>query len=238
MQTLKVAGALALGLLIAGCGKKEEAPTETAAAPAEAPAESAAAAADPGKDLIKACEIEFTSPEPGKFTTYWDPRGKRLLGEGPSIVHSTYWANEEQRKILVPGKTPPLEVSCGVMKEGGGSDQVYAVGVSSGDLAEADLPFGPGTYPIVAQTDANNPKVKGFIAWPILYKEQPLFVSDGGTVTITRFDDKGVAGSFEFAAHEQPVLGKRVIKVKATFDMPCRGYTGEGACKAGKAIVD
>jgi len=43
----------------------------------------------------------MTAPEVREWTTYWDPRGKRSLGEGDSWVHSFYWGNEEERKKLL-----------------------------------------------------------------------------------------------------------------------------------------
>ena len=57
-----------------------------------------------------------------------------------------------------------------------------------------------------------------------------------GTLTITRFDDKGIAGSFSLQAEDR--LQPRTLKIEGTFDMPCRGGMVEGCCRADKAIRD
>ena len=57
-----------------------------------------------------------------------------------------------------------------------------------------------------------------------------------GTLTITRFDDKGIAGSFSLQAEDR--MQPRTVKIEGTFDMPCRGGMVEGGCRANKAIRD
>ena len=57
-----------------------------------------------------------------------------------------------------------------------------------------------------------------------------------GTLTITRFDDKGIAGSFSLQAEDR--LQPRTLKIEGSFDMPCRGGMVEGGCRANKAIRD
>ena len=44
--------------------------------------------------------IKMTAPEKHEWTTYWDPKGVALSGEGPSHVHSIYWANAEEKESL------------------------------------------------------------------------------------------------------------------------------------------
>lgn len=231
MRTIQSAFLLALGILIAGCGRNEDAaPAESTETPTETTAESAP---DPKKDLIQACHLKMTAPEVREWTTYWDPRGKRALGEGDSWVHSFYWGNEEERKKLVEMKNPMLEFGCSA--EDASGELEIAVGASTMYMSQADFPFAPGTYEIVeggSEKYGTEPKAiyGNFLnADPTLWKTK-------GTLTITRFDDKGIAGSFNMEAEDR--LQPRTMKIEGTFDMPCRGGIVEGGCRANKAIRD
>jgi hypothetical protein len=234
-----MAASLAVGLLVAGCGSKEApedetlAQTDTAAQSASAPA--GESSADPREaSYLDACELKMSAPDTREWKTSWDPRGKLNLGEGPSFVHSTYWAKDEDRQMLIESTHPPLEVVCGF---GGanGELEISLTLAARGGLTEATVPYSPGTYPIVPRkTGADAPK--GFWAWPFLYGEA-MFEATSGTLTITRFDTQGVAGSFHVEGAEQLGAQRRLV-LDGTFDMPCRGGLTEDKCTAGKAIVD
>jgi hypothetical protein len=234
MRTFKPTTAiatLALAALIAGCGSKDADP-QTADTSSE-PAAAEDSGPDPKADFLDACKLKMTVPEAREWQTSWDPRGKYLVGEGPSTVHSTHWAKGEERQALLDSKTPPLEVACSFENANGDKEILLSI-EGRGGLTEADVPFGPGTYPIVPRSnDSNAPK--GFWAFPIF--GPALFEGTSGTLTISRFDDKGVAGSFHVEGKEQ-FGGTRQIVIDGTFDMPCRGGMAEGGCTAGKAIVD
>ena len=226
-----LAAAISLSATLTACGKNdaEQEPTAT-----EEPAVADESSQDPRKaDFIEACKLTMTSPDMKQWQTSWDPRGKALLGEGPSTVHSSWWAADEERQTVIDSKAPPLEVSCSFENDSGDPEIMLSI-EARGGLTEADVPFGPGTYPIVPRgTGPDAPK--GFWVFPLLYGEA-MFEATSGTLTVTRFDDKGMAGSFRFEGKEQ--LGARALVMEGTFDMPCRGGMLEGKCKAGKAIVD
>ena len=146
MRTIQSASLLALGILIAGCGRNEDAaPAEPAATPADT---TAATQPDPKKDLIEACHLKITAPEVREWTTYWDPRGKRSLGEGNSWVHSFYWGNEAERKQILEMKNPMLEFACSADDDNGKME--IGVGASTMYMSQTEFPFAPGTYEIVA----------------------------------------------------------------------------------------
>jgi hypothetical protein len=64
-----------------------------------------------------------------------------------------------------------------------------------------------------------------------------MFEATSGTLTITRFDTTGVAGSFHVEGAE--VLGaNRNLFLDGTFDIQCRGGITEEKCTADKAITD
>jgi hypothetical protein len=223
---------LGLVALATGCSNKDS-NSEPQAEAQTPPAEESTT--DPRlKDYLDACHLRMTSPDAKEWKTSWDPHGKIMLGEGPSTVHSTYWARDEDHQKYVDSKAPPLEVSCSSTNEQGEMEIGLTIGTPP-NLTEADVPYGPGTYPVIPRsTDSNAPK--GVWVAPFLY-DQSMFEASGGTLTITRFDSKGMAGSFHVEGTEQ-IVGKRAIVIDGTFDMPCRGGMSEEKCTAGKAIVE
>jgi hypothetical protein len=231
--TTITAAALAMAALTTACGSKDAETQEPVAAADVGTAEDPGA--DPRQaDYLHACTLKMTAPETREWQTSWDPRGKIMLGEGPSTVHSTYWAGDDEHQKLIDAKSPPLEVNCSYENADGQNE--IALGIHGrGQLSEADVAYGPGTYPIVPRSsDPNAPK--GFWVFPLLFGTS-MFEATSGTLTIERFDDKGMAGSFHFEAKEQ-IVGDRTMVIDGTFDMPCRGGPSEMKCTAGKAIVD
>src|SRR4051812_9181428 len=81
--------------------------TATATAP---PGEVTSSAVDP---RLEACKIRMTSPAKHEWTTWWDPKGVALSGEGPSSVHSSYWASKKEKETLRASKAAmPLDINC------------------------------------------------------------------------------------------------------------------------------
>ena len=235
MQILKpmtaLATAMAFGALIAACGSKDASEPQPGDSPATAEAAAPATAQTSYKD---ACKLRMTAPDAREWQTHWNRRGSVTMGEGPSTVHSTYWAGDDERQALIDAKAPPLEVSCSVLDANNEIEIAMSIH-GRGRLSEADVPFGPGTYQIVPRSNDEN-AAKGFWVWPLLYGGS-MFEATSGTLTVARFDDKGVAGSFQFEGKEQ-IVGNRALSIEGTFDMPCRGGITERKCSATKAIVD
>ena len=232
-QMTAMAAALGLIGLVTACGNKASDDEPQAEAPTPPSDESAVPAAEPA-NYKDACKLKMTAPDAREWQTHWNRRGSVTMGEGPSTVHSTYWAGEDERQALLDSKAPPLEVSCSVLDANNEIEIALSIH-GRGKLAEADVPFGPGTYPIVPRSnDENAPK--GFWVSPLLYGKS-MFEASGGTLTVTRFDDKGMAGSFHFEGKEQ-IVGNRAMVIDGTFDMPCRGGITERKCSANEAIFD
>lgn len=225
-----IVAALGFIALATGCGKNAD--PEPAAEAAAPPADDSPA--NPRADHLDACHLRVTSPEAKEFQTTWNPRGKILLNEGPSFVRSTYWASDEEHQKYVDAKAPPLEIVCSVPNDNGEAEIAVTLSPAQG-LGEANVPYAPGKYPVVPRSaDPNAPQ--GFWVFPLFYGPA-MFEATGGTLTITRFDTNGVAGSFQAQGTEQFGSG-RMLVIEGTFDMPCRGGPSEEKCTAGKAIMD
>src|SRR4051812_48911351 len=96
---------------------------------------------------LEACKIRMTSPAKHEWTTWWDPKGVALSGEGPSSVHSSYWASKKEKETLRANRTAmPLDINCS--NDGPPEILLSLAALSS---TEEDLPLGPGTYSIVGK---------------------------------------------------------------------------------------
>lgn len=216
-----VAAALALG-----CKPKQPAPTaDQPITPAEAVIAQATSSAV--STLIEACTIRMTAPEKHEWTTYWDPKGVALSGEGPSHVHSIYWANGEEKESLRTKNTAiPIDITCAT----DGPPDV-AISLAAFSSKEKDIPLKPSTYQIVGKSGA---EVKpGEVLAGALTFNKGMYDATSGTLTLEKFDMEGVKGSFTINGREA-LTGAKPILIEGTFSMPCRGGLLESDCKANK----
>ena len=177
---------------------------------------------------LEACKIRMTSPAKHEWTTWWDPKGVALSGEGPSSAHSSYWASKKEKETLRASKTAmPLDINC----SNDGPPEIL-VSLAAFSSTEKDLPLGPGTYPIVGKT-SGEVQAGQILAGALTY-DKGMYDARSGTLKLDRFDTEGVAGSFVIDAVEA-LNGSRKIHLEGTFDIPCRGGMLETECKANKA---
>jgi hypothetical protein len=181
-------------------------------------------AADP---RIEACNLRMTAPESHQWTTWWDPAGVALSGEGPSSAHSVYWANSEEKQSLRTGRNAvPLVINCS--NEGPPPIAVSLVALAS---REKDLPLGPGTYAIVGKGGG---KVRpGQMLADTLTLGKGMYDARSGTLRLEKFDMEGVSGSFVIDGIETP-NGSRRIHLEGRFRIPCRGGMLETNCRANR----
>jgi hypothetical protein len=197
-------------LLVAACGAHAAQVTSSAVDP-----------------RIEACRIRMTAPEAHEWTTWWDPEGVALSGEGPSSAHSVYWANSEEKQTLRASKnTMPLDINCS-------NDGPPAIVVSLAALSsrQKDLPLGPGTYAIVGR-NGGEVKPGQFLAGTLTFGKR-MYDARGGTLRLDRFDMEGVSGTFVIDGVEA-LAGAHPIRLEGTFRIPCRGGMLETECRANK----
>lgn len=225
-DAIRLALIAAAGVLLAGCGAKEEGQTadtaHTAAAPEESGSEEAAPAVDKSR---KVCELKTTAPVAHEWTTYWDTERVQYSGNNDSHASSIHWADAEAEKALA--NTPnALSIVCR-------SNDAPAVLVSldSFGSSKTDVPLGAGTYPIVPKSQDGKMKPGTFVAG-VLQFDGGMFEAASGTLKVDRLDMNGVAGSFIVDGAEHPALGKRTIHLEGSFDIPCVGETLEKLCTA------
>ncbi len=217
---------LATLALVTGCHPKNPAePTAAAAIPAAAAAEVTSSAVDP---RIEACRIRMTAPAAHEWTTWWDPKGVALSGEGPSSAHSVYWASASEQESLRASKSAmPLDINCS--NDGPPEIKISLAAMSS---TEKDLPLGPGTYSIVGK--ASGEVQPGQVLAGSLAYGKGEYDARSGTLKIDRFDMDGVAGSFIIDGVDA-LNSSRKLHLEGTFEIPCRGGMMETECRANKA---
>ena len=210
----------AAGVLLAGCGTKEEEPVaDSTAAPAEDTGEDA-----PPVLTRKVCELRLTAPVEKEFVMYWNQESVNAGGSNDSYASSIHWANAQEREAL---KSNPnaLRVACRQER-----DPLLTVVLDSFGSTEQQIPAGPGTYPIVPKSRDGKVKPGTFIA-NLLY-EKGMFEVTGGSISVEKLDTTGVIGTFIVEATEMPAYGNRPFRVEGKFDLPCIGDTLESLCTA------
>jgi hypothetical protein len=182
---------------------------------------------------IEACKIRMTAPAKHEWTTWWDPKGVALSGEGPSSAHSSHWASKKDKETLRANKSAmPLDINC----SNDGPPEIL-VSLAAFSSKEKDLPLKPGTYPIVGKA-SGEVKPGQILAGSLTYNKG-MYDARSGTLTLDKFDMEGVAGSFVIDGVEA-LNGTRSIHLEGTFEIPCRGGILETDCKANKsrAVAD
>jgi hypothetical protein len=177
---------------------------------------------------LEACKIRMTLPAKHEWTTWWDPEGVALSGEGPSSAHSSHWASHKEKKTLRDNKSAmPLDINC----SNDGPPEIL-VSLAAMSSTEKDLPLGPGTYAIVGK--ASGEVRPGQIFAGSLAYNKGTYDARGGSLRLDRFDMEGVAGSFVIEGVDA-LNEARKIRLEGSFQIPCRGGMLETDCKANKA---
>jgi len=177
---------------------------------------------------LEACKIRMTAPAKHEWTTWWDPKGVALSGEGPSSVHSSYWASKKEKQTLHANKSAmPLDINCS-----NDGPPAVLVSLAAFSSTEKDMPLGPGVYPIVGKSGG---EVRpGQILAGALNYDKGEYDARSGTLKLDKFDMEGVAGSFVIDGVDA-LNGSRKIHLEGKFEIPCRGGMLETECKANKA---
>jgi hypothetical protein len=220
---------VATAFLAAACEPRKPVPTVDSQTPAaQAPVEGVTSSAV--NPMMEACHIRMTAPEKHEWTTYWDPKGVELAGEGPSHVHSIYWANSAEKASLRDKNSAlPIDVTCA----SDGPPEV-AISLAAFSSKEKDIPLKPGAYQIVGKSGA---EVKpGQVLAGALTYNKAMFDATGGTLTLEKFDMEGVKGSFTISGREA-LTGAKRLQIEGTFAMPCRGGLFESDCKSNKRVA-
>ncbi len=215
---------------LAACGQKPENPDSGAAAD-EPAADSGGTDAAPAPALLDACKIRMTLPEAHEWDTKWNPAHIQTAGENPSGVRSVHWADEQEHKSANEmGTAIPLDLGC---SSGDDVKPRIAITITAFDSTVADIPLAPGKYQIAPKASPNKNKPGEFIVGVGLFGEG-MFAAKSGTLTLTRFDAEGAAGSFVIDGNEI-LMNDRPVHIEGTFDMPCRKGMLQSACRSDKA---
>src|ERR1044072_7803642 len=143
-----------------------------------------------GDSRLQGGKVRMTAPARHEWTTWWDPKGVALSGEGPSSAHSSYWASKKEKQTLRANKSAmPLDINCS--NDGPPEILVSLAAFSSG---EKDVPRGPGAYPIVGE--ASGEVQAGQILADSLTYNKSEYDARSGTLKLDKFDMEGVAGAF------------------------------------------
>lgn len=232
---MKLRFGLACAVLIACGSKKDPTPDMGSAQPTTtAPTGSAAPAGTAvGKcsftvtgDLAMTIEgIATKSPPNGKVMAtadYWqtddDLRSQIRILAGLDSKKSKDAVNAEVDEAMKKDpKLALLLINCG-------ADQGTLIFGPGKDATYADVPFKPATYPIAVGTGKATELAVMINLRPPGARSH-FSVAEPGTMTLTKFDLTGIAGTFTFKAASSK--GQKV-EIKGSFDYPCAG----GACKS------
>lgn len=224
--------ALLASVLVAllGCSKQnknsdEQEPAGQTSAALEAQATASADGAPPSQAKGRpACEIKVTGHQQLTWSTYWTPPKK---GEPhPTHARSTYWASEKELELAEQRNVDyPLEFTCAGPPSHGLGGAFSALSRTS---KPADVPFGKKNYPLVSKAAAAGLE-PGQFAVGILLVGEELYDSLGGWLEVSRFDERGVAGTFDLDAKSVAGRGER-IRISGKFDIPC-GDVAQSKCR-------
>src|SRR5688500_17015104 len=146
MRSVFLAAVFVSAIAIFGCKPKND-PTEVPRAPATDAAPIGEVTSSAVDTALEACKLKMTAPETHEWTTYWDPEGIVASGEGPSSVHSVYWANAKEKRSLADSNTAiPLDINC----RSEGQPEV-AISLAAFSSTQKDVPLAPGSYRIVGK---------------------------------------------------------------------------------------
>ena len=196
---------LALGIVLAACGSKDDPTADINRSADVTPSSTAAAARDlpppkprrppPPKEL-GTCNLTVS----GAFDKAQTTEG------GTSATNVSYWFDEAERKNMMG--VDGFVVNCN------GPDIRFSIVPGGGALD--GMPFKPKTYRIDKGKPVDGANVMiGF--------GKATMASPTGTVEITAFDKRHIAGTVELAGKLQP--GKGDLKLTGSFDLVCPGFS-------------
>jgi len=224
MQTLLRASlVIAVTSMLFACKPKPEPEQVAEAESADAEPEEQASSFD--NTMIEACEISMSGAESQDWTTYWDAASSA----SPSSARSIYWADEDEKQLLLKRSVPtPLTIQCS-SKE---SPKV-SISLSAPTSKEENVPLVAADYGIVG--NASGAPLPGQFQVGTISVGERRFEVASGTLQISGFDTYGVRGSFQMQGAEAGEDGE-AFTLEGTFDIPCRGGPMEGECEANKAV--
>lgn len=186
-------------------------------------------------DLTRTVVGTFVPSQPGDLKTdvsaasdYWlsDEDLRTELGRTAAVFATDA---EAKRKLDTHMAADPrlmvLRLSC-LTAEGG------VILMTPERAHYRDVPFTPGTYAISAG-DMASAGPREFVAQTVRNGPLDYFHALQGTLSLTRFDATGVAGSFSLSA--QSADSNARIEVKGTFDLPCDPL-GASKCESLRAL--
>lgn len=244
---LKVAaGPLLSGLLLLGlvsCGGSGDddssaagdggASTATAGTPGSGGGGSPGSSGSARQSGPGSCEVAFsgdlqleakTGGGPSSFGSdyyYDDDEMRENLEQIAKIANSDASEDEIKRQVDEDMKSDPrlflLIINCV-------QDPDFSISLLPGGEAKyADVPFKAGNYRIAEGglfgADGDS---KDFGVLMTTGDDAFYGVSEAGELNITRFDEKGIAGTFSFTAEQMLADGEpKTVKVSGKFDYPC-----------------
>lgn len=189
--------ALALILLVVGCGPEKEDFTKQAPPPeVERPKDMPA----PPKKVEMPKELgKCTLTASGAVTAEQETPG------GRTATNVSYWLTEEERKNMMG--VDGFVVTCQ-------GEKIRFQMVPGGGKPDA-MPFAPKKYEIK--------KSKGDATISVGFGKAAL-ADANGSVDITAFDARHIAGTIDLAGKLQP--GGGAVTLKGSFDLICPGFKG------------
>jgi hypothetical protein len=145
---------------------------------------------------------------------YWASESelRRVIGARVSVFATD---EEAQQKLAQAMASDPrqqiLRLSC--LTEQGGVTLL-----TSARSRYRDVPFGPGRYRI-STADMAAAAPGEFVAQTVRTGRLDYYKARGGELTLTRFDEAGITGSFMLTAAAAP--GEPVLTVTGRFALPC-----------------
>lgn len=216
---------LSLGLLVlASCGGDDDDDSRTPLDPKDQGGNGGSKVVDTkggGK-----CEVNVT----GDVTVSWKGDG------GAEALGSDYWLSEDDMRqafeFIVSGTKEEKEKQVEEAMKGdprffillvnciSDEDSDILLSLSPSNAAKyADVPFGPAQY-TMGPGGSEDPKV--FSALLSTGGDEIWKISEAGTLKITKWDKKGIAGTFNFKAEETFAEGTpKKVSVEGSFDFDC-----------------
>lgn len=190
--------ALALALLVVGCGPEKE--DFTKQAPVAEPERPKDMPAPPKKIEVPTDLGKCTLTASGAVTAEQETPG------GRPATNVSYWLTEDERKNMMG--VDGFVITCQ-------GEKIRFQIVPGGGKPDA-MPFAPKKYEIK--------KGKGDATVSVGFGGKAAMADANGFVDVTAFDARHIAGTVELAGKLQP--GGGAVTLKGSFDLVCPGFKG------------